>query len=78
MNMSQPLDRYRVFRQVALAGSFSQAAEDLFLSQPAISHAVKKLEQEMGSRLFVRTARGTALTAEGEVLLSCGPSDTID
>lgn len=70
MNMSQPLDRYRVFRQVALAGSFSQAAEDLFLSQPAISHAVKKLEQEMGSRLFVRTARGTALTVEGEVLLS--------
>ncbi len=46
--------------------SFSQAARSLFLSQSALSTAVKELEAELGVQLFIRTNRGTVLTTEGE------------
>lgn len=62
------LDRYRTFWAVAEAGSFTKAANALFLSQPAVSQAVKKLEIDMGTRLFLRSSRGVVLTAEGSVL----------
>lgn len=63
-----PLERYRSFWAVAETQSFTQASERLYLSQPAVSQAVKKLEQELGVTLFVRHARGVSLTAEGAVL----------
>lgn len=60
----------RAFVAVADAMSFAEAAQRLHLSQPALSLAIKKLEQHMGGRLLTRTTRTLALTPEGEVLLS--------
>ncbi|MHB1612403.1 MAG: LysR family transcriptional regulator [Sulfobacillus sp.] len=70
MNMVTSLDRYRIFHAVAEAGSLTQAAEDLFVSQPAVSQSIKKLENEIGAALLIRTARGIQLTSAGVVLLS--------
>jgi len=63
------LDLYRVFDAVARLGSFSAAAAELCISQPAVSHAMRELEQNLSVRLFQREARGVTLTQEGEALL---------
>ncbi|MCS7462267.1 LysR family transcriptional regulator [Paenibacillus doosanensis] len=67
--MDYNLDLYRVFLAVAKAGSFSRAAEALFITQPAVSHSIRQLEEKLGGPLFFRTSRGAKLTVEGEVLL---------
>lgn len=59
----------QVFRTAAEAGSFSEAAGRLHLSQPALSAAIRKLEETLGARLFDRTTRRVMLTAEGQELL---------
>ena len=59
----------RVFRSVAEAGSFSEAATRLHLSQPAISGAIRKLEEALELRLFDRSTRRIHLTPEGQELL---------
>ncbi|MEK9970913.1 MAG: LysR family transcriptional regulator [Ferrovibrio sp.] len=58
----------QIFRAVAELGSFSTAAERLHLSQPALSAAIRKLEDGLSAKLFDRTTRRVALTAEGEEL----------
>lgn len=63
-------DLYKVFYQVATSGSFSEAAAKLFISQSAVSQAIKNLEQKLGSQLFMRQTRHLQLTPEGEALLS--------
>lgn len=68
MNIS--LEYYKVFYQVARLGSISLAAEELFISQPAVSQAVKQLEMSLGGTLFMRTPKGMRLTPEGELLYS--------
>lgn len=67
--MIENMEWYRAFYEVAQTGSFSKAAERLFITQPAVSHAIKQLEFRLGGALFFRTSRGVKLTAEGEVLL---------
>ena len=62
------LDLYRVFHAVAKAGGVSAAARDLYISQPAVTQSVKKLEEQLGVTLFQRTTRGMRLTPEGETL----------
>ena len=62
-------DRVRVFYGVAEAGSFTRAAESLNLSQSAISRQIGALEEDLGTPLFHRHARGLVLTEQGEVLL---------
>lgn len=62
MNVNQILYALTVARYK----NFSKAAESLFLSQPALSLQIKKLEQELGFALFQRKAQGVAITAEGE------------
>lgn len=56
------------FEAAARHQSFSKAAQELNLTHGAISHAVKGLEERLGSRLFERRARGVALTEAGRVL----------
>ena len=56
----------RTFLRVAQTGSFSAAARDLQLSQPAVSRQVSALERHFNARLLHRTTSGLALTAEGE------------
>lgn len=57
--------RLRAFSAVARTGSFSAAAAELFVSQPAISRHVAALEAELGETLVVRSRRGATLTAAG-------------
>lgn len=63
--MISNLDLYRVFYTVGKNGSFSKAAKELFITQPAISQAIKQLEEELETNLFHRTPKGVSLTAEG-------------
>jgi DNA-binding transcriptional LysR family regulator len=63
-------DKLRVFQAAADAGSFTHAGEALGLSQSAISRQVSALEQDLGTPLFHRHARGLILTEQGELLLS--------
>ena len=66
--MEQHLSQYRIFYEVAKAGNISKAAKELFISQPAISKAISKLEDSLGLSLFTRSSRGVQLTSEGEIL----------
>lgn len=66
--MEQNLSQYRIFYEVARAGNISKAAKELFISQPAISKSISKLEDSLGISLFIRNSRGVSLTAEGELL----------
>lgn len=62
------ISRINCFLAVAECGSFSRAAEKLFISQPAVSKQVSALEEEYGFPLFVRVRGGVGLTAEGEIM----------
>ena len=68
--MNVNLEYYKMFYYVAKAGSITQAAEQLSVSQPAVSQAVKNLEQNIGIPLFIRTGKGVRLTSAGEMLFS--------
>lgn len=57
------------FTMLARRGSFTLAAKDLFLTQSAVSHAIKALEEEVGTRLFDRTGKRARLTQTGEQFL---------
>jgi DNA-binding transcriptional LysR family regulator len=59
----------QAFAAVAESGSFSQAADHLHLTQPAVSKRIAALEAELGTGLFDRSARAIRLTQAGEVLL---------
>lgn len=62
------LELYRIFREVAQTGNFSRAAQNLFISQSAVSQSIRQLEDSLKTRLFLRTPRGVALTDDGHLL----------
>ena len=66
--MEQNLSQYRIFYAVAKAGNISRAAKELYISQPAISKSISKLEDSLNTVLFTRNSRGVQLTDEGQVL----------
>ncbi len=59
---------YRIFYYVALNGSISKAAEELNISQPAVTWQIKSLEEQLDLTVFIRTKKGVILTEEGKVL----------
>jgi len=59
---------YKIFCKIVECKSISKAAEKLYVSQPAISLAVKQLESSLNVKLFFRTQRGVNLTTEGKLL----------
>ena len=63
------LAELRVFLAVAAERSFSRAAERLHRTQPAVSQAIRRLEDELDERLFDRSSKGGRLTEAGELLL---------
>jgi LysR family transcriptional regulator, regulator for bpeEF and oprC len=65
----QPLSALETFIAVADAGSFCAAARRVALSVPAVSKSVKALETRLGVRLFHRSTRGLAITADGQTYL---------
>ena len=57
------------FIAVAKYRNFSRAAQDFYLTQPAISHQIKMLEKELDTELFVRNTKKVTLTDSGELFL---------
>lgn len=63
--MEQNLSQYKIFNTVAAVENISHAAKELYISQPAISKSISRLESDLGVTLFTRTSRGVKLTEEG-------------
>lgn len=68
--MNINFELYKIFYQVAIKQSFSEAAKELFITQSAVSQSIKNLETELGVTLFFRKGRGSELTSEGKLLFS--------
>ena len=66
--MESNLNLYYIFYTVAECKNISAAAKELYISQPAISKAISKLESNLATTLFIRNSRGVTLTQEGEYL----------
>ena len=65
--MNVDLELYRVFYVVAKNKHMTKASEELHISQPAISQSIKKLEEQLGGILFLRSNKGMQLTEEGKM-----------
>ena len=66
--MEMDIELYKTFYFVAKYKSITKAAEMLYISQPAVTMSIKKLEEQLEMTLFTRTKRGVILTNEGKVL----------
>ena len=64
--MNINLELYKIFYHVALNGSFTRAANELMISQPAISRSIKTLEEQLNITLFVRNHDGITLSKAGK------------
>ena len=64
--MNINFELYRIFYVVANNKNITKAANELNISQPAISKSIKKLEDKLGGQLFIRSKRGVTLTEEGK------------
>lgn len=64
------LEYYKNFYYVGKCHSFSAAAQELCISQPAMSQSIRQLEEKLNCELFVRTSKGAKLTIEGEKLFA--------
>lgn len=70
MNIDVPLDLYKVYYTVVKTGNMSQAAKSLYISQPAVSMAIRQLESKLGGILLIRTPKGVRPTSEGQTLFT--------
>ena len=68
--MVENLEYFKVFYYTARLGSVTGAANELSISQPAVSQSLKALERSLGAPLFQRASRGVRLTREGQLLYS--------
>jgi len=66
--MNINFELYKVFYEVANSKSISKGAQNLMISQPAVTQSIQTLENELGGKLFIRTPKGVILTNEGEEL----------
>ena len=66
--MDIDLNLYRIFYEVAKRGNITKAAEELYISQPAVTQAIHSLEKQIGATLFIRAKKGVTLTEEAKVL----------
>jgi DNA-binding transcriptional LysR family regulator len=64
------LDLYKIFYEVAKYKNMTKAAEELYVSQPAISKSIHTLENQIGATLFYRSNKGLELTSEGKILFN--------
>lgn len=69
MNTNIPLNLYHIFYTAAKARNISVAAKELYISQPAVSKSISKLESLLDTTLLHRSSRGVSLTTEGALLL---------
>ena len=68
--MQFTMEQLAAFKAVAETESFTRAAEQLFRTQPAISQAIRSLEETLGQSLFTREGRQSALTQAGRIFLA--------
>lgn len=68
------LQQLRYIVEIYKTGSITKSATNLFMSQPNLSSALKELEAEIGTAIFVRTAKGVVPTQEGERFISYAQS----
>lgn len=68
MDILDNLAKYKIFLSAAECGSISKAAAQLYITQPAVSITIKKLEESLGTTLFLRKSKGIALTENGKLL----------
>lgn len=66
--MDISFDYYKIFYEVARCKSITLAAHRLCLTQPTVSKYIQNLEQDLGCKVFIRSQKGVALTAEGQLL----------
>lgn len=66
MDFLTGLDNYNIFCEVAKCKNITKASEKLYISQPAVSQAIKKLEENLQVTLFVRSKKGMELTVTGQ------------
>ena len=66
--MDQYLPLYHIFYTAANCGNISRASRELYISQPAVSKAIRKLEESLNTTLFKRNSRGVSLTEDGALL----------
>lgn len=66
--MNINMEYYKIFYYVGKLGRITLAADALSVSQPAVSQAIRHLEEQLGTALFMRTSKGVQLTAEGQLL----------
>ncbi|MFF2887256.1 LysR family transcriptional regulator [Paenibacillus sp. NPDC057967] len=64
------LEWYRIFLQTAKQGNLTKAAQQLHITQPSVSYAIKQMEDALGLKLFHRMSKGVSLTEEGRSLLA--------
>lgn len=62
------LDLYKIFCTVVRMGNMSGAAKELYISQPAVSMAMRQLEEKLGKPLLIRSSKGIRTTEEGKIL----------
>lgn len=67
------LDHLRYFVKLAETRHYTNAARQLCISQPSLSHAIRQLEEELGLPLFEKTGRNTALTRWGRSFSAASP-----
>ncbi|MDR1689814.1 MAG: LysR family transcriptional regulator [Clostridiales bacterium] len=68
MQFDVSLDLYKIFCTVVKCGNMSAAARELYISQPAISMAVRQLEEKLGKQLLIRSSKGIKPTPEGQLM----------
>ena len=68
MRLDEHLEKLKYFYEIAKAGSFKKASENIYLTQPSLTKSIKILEENIGKNLFNRLPRGVSLTTEGEIL----------
>ena len=68
MDTFDNLTKYKIFLSVAECKSISKAAAQLYISQPAVSITIKKLEESLNTTLFIRKPKGVSLTENGKIL----------
>ena len=66
--MEQNLPLYKIFYEVAKTENISRTSKELYISQPAISKSISKLESNLKTTLFTRNSRGVQLTEDGRML----------
>ena len=68
--MDTNLNNYKIFYEVAKCKNITKASNNLYISQPAISQVIKKLEEDLDCILFVRSKKGMELTSIGEKIFT--------